>query len=162
MLKKTVQDILNKQINEELYSAYLYLAMSAYFESENLPGFAHWMRVQAKEETTHALKIFDHIHERGGTVELASLKQPPKEWKDPLDAIKGAYAHEVYITQKIHELTDLAASQKDPATHIFLHWFVQEQVEEEKNADALVQKLSRISGAPAALVMMDHELSQRK
>ena len=161
MIGKKMQDALNDQINAELYSAYIYLAMAAYFESENLAGFASWMRVQTQEETAHAMKIFDFVNERGGRVVLKAIEEPPAEWKSPLAAFKAAYEHEQYITGRINDLVNLAMKEKDHATNAFLQWFVNEQVEEETSVDSVVQNLKMAEKAPGALFMMDRELGQR-
>ena len=158
MIVKKMQDALNDQINAELYSAYIYLAMAAYFESENLSGFASWMRVQTQEETAHAMKIFDFVNERGGKVALKAIDEPPAEWKSPLVAFKAASEHEQYITGRIN---DLVIKEKDHATNAFLQWFVNEQVEEETSVDSVVQNLKMAEKAPGALFMMDRELGQR-
>ena len=161
MIGKKMEDALNDQINAELYSAYLYLAMAAYFDSENLPGFASWMRVQTQEETVHAMKIFDFVSERGGRVALKAIDEPGKEWKSALAAFKAAYEHEQYITGRINDLMNLAIKEKDHATNAFLQWFVNEQVEEETSVDSVVQQLKMAEKAPGALFMMDRELGQR-
>lgn len=161
MIGKKMEDALNEQINAELYSAYLYLAMAAYFDSQNLSGFASWMRVQTQEETTHAMKIFDFVSERGGRVVLKAIDEPGKEWKSPLAAFKAAYEHEQYITGRINDLVNLAIKEKDHATNAFLQWFVNEQVEEETSVDNVVQQLKMTEKAPGALFMMDRELGQR-
>jgi len=106
-----MEDALNDQINAELYSAYLYLAMAAYFDSANMAGFASWMRVQTQEETAHAMKIFDFVSERGGRVVLKAIEEPAKEWKSPLAAFKAAYEHEQYITGRIDDLVNLAIKE---------------------------------------------------
>jgi ferritin len=162
MMSDKVEKALNEQINEELYSSYLYLAMSAWFESQNLAGFASWMKVQAREEHGHALKFFEYIHERRGTVTLKAIKEPAHEWKSPLAAFEAALAHEQHITGRISDLVNLAAAEKDHATAAFLQWFVQEQVEEEASADRIVQMLKMAAGAPGALLMLDHHLGERK
>ncbi|RLI72176.1 ferritin [Archaeoglobales archaeon] len=162
MIKDTILEALNKQINAELYSAYLYLSMSAYFESINLKGFANWMMVQAKEEVTHAMRIYDYVVERGGRVKLTAIEQPPTEWKSPLDAFEAAYNHEVKVTQMINELVDLALKEKDHATYNMLQWFINEQIEEEASADEIVQKLKLVGNERSALFMVDRELAQRK
>ena len=161
MIGKKMEEALNDQINAELYSAYLYLAMAAYFESENLAGFASWMRVQTQEETAHAMKFFDFINERGGRVTLKAIDEPQKQWKSPLAAFKAAYEHEQMITGRINDLVNLAIKGKDHATNAFLQWFVNEQVEEETSVDSVVQTLKMAEKAPGALFMIDRELGQR-
>jgi len=161
MIKKNIQKALNKQINAELYSAYLYLSMSAYFQSINLAGFANWMRVQALEEMTHADKFYNFIVERGGRVELEAIEGPPKEWSSHLAVFENAYKHEQKVTSMINDLVELAIKEKDHASNIFLQWFVTEQVEEEASADEVVQKLKLVGDKGSGLFMIDGELSQR-
>ena len=161
MISQKMQDALNEQINAELYSAYLYLSMVAYLESTNLPGFANWMRVQTQEEMTHAIKIYDYVHERGGKVTLKSIAEPLAEWKSPLDAFESAYEHEQKVTGLINDLVNIAIQQKDHAANTFLQWFVNEQVEEEKSANDIVQKLKLIADTPGGMYMLDKEMSQR-
>jgi len=154
-------DELNRQVNAELYSSYLYLSMAAYFESINLKGFANWMKIQAQEEVTHAMKFFDYINERGGRVTLDTIKKPPAEWKSPLDVFETTYKHEVNVTKMINSLVDLAIREKDHATYNMLQWFVAEQVEEEASADAIRQQLKFIGKDGRGLLMLDRELSRR-
>jgi len=161
MMSGKLQEALNEQVNAELYSAYLYLSMAAYFESTNLPGFANWMRVQAQEELTHAMKIYDYVNERRGKVTLKPIAGPPTEWDSPLAVFQAVYKHEQKVTGLINELVNLAIKEKDHAANIFLQWFVSEQVEEEKNADEVVQKLKLSADAPSGLFMLDKELGQR-
>jgi len=161
MLSEKIQDALNDQVNAEFYAAYLYLSIAAYFESVNLPGFAGWMRVQSMEEVTHAMRIFNHINERGGRVTLKAINTPPVEWSSPLDAFKGAYAHEQKVTKMINDLVDMAIGEKDHASNAMLQWFVTEQVEEEMTADGYVQKLKLAGDSPNALLMLDRELAAR-
>jgi ferritin len=162
MMTSKMEKALNEQINEELYSAYLYLAVSAWFESQNLPGFASWMKVQAREENAHAMKFFEFIHERRGRVTLKAVKEPGKEWDSPLAAFEAALEHEQYITGRINDLVNLAVTEKDHATAGFLQWFVKEQVEEEASADRIVQMLKMAANAPGALLMLDHQMGERK
>lgn len=162
MISKKIQDEFNAQIGEEMFSAHLYLSMSAWFESVNLRGFANWMRVQAGEESAHAMKFFGFICERGGRVELGAVAKPQAEWKTPLEAFEAAFAHEQHITSRIDSLMTLAVSEKDYASQSFLKWFVDEQVEEEAHADEIVQKLKMTGGAPGGLYIIDRELAGRK
>ncbi len=162
MLSTKVQDALNSQINAELYSAYLYLAMTAYFEAENLHGFANWMRVQAGEEMTHAMKIYDFVNERNGRVVLKPVAGPPTEWESPLAVFEKAYQHEQEVTGLINRLVDLSIGESDHATQSFLKWFIDEQVEEEANADNVVQDLRRVANSAHGLFMLDRELGGRK
>ena len=161
MLSEKMQDALNGQINAELYSSYLYLAMSAYFESVNLRGAAKWMRVQAAEENAHAMRIYDHVIGRGGRATLKAIDAPPAKWDSPLAAFRAAHAHEVKVTGMIHRLVELAESDKDPAARGMLQWFVDEQVEEEASVEEIVQKLTMIKDSPNGLFMMDHRLGER-
>ncbi len=161
MLGEKMQDALNKQLNAELYSSYLYLAMSASFQSTNLKGFANWMRVQAQEELVHAMKFYDHINGRNGRVNLQPVDGPPFEWASPLSAFEHAHKHEQKVTGLINDLVSLAVSEKDNATNIFLQWFVTEQVEEEASADEVVQQLRLIGDDASGLFMLDRELAQR-
>jgi ferritin len=162
MLSDKMQDALNKQINAELYSSYIYLAMSAYFESINLSGFAHWMRVQSREEMGHAMKIYGYIHGRRGRVTLQAIDTPPAEWDSPLVAFEAAFNHEVTVTGMIDKLVKLAASEGDEATGIFLQWFVTEQLEEEASADKVVQQLKLIGDRDYLLLTIDRVLAQRE
>lgn len=161
MIKKKVQKAFNDQINEELFSSYLYLSMSAWFEDRNLPGFGNWMRVQAQEEVAHAMKFYHHILERGGEVKLQAISGPDTEWENPLSAFQAAYKHEQHITDRIDTLLELAIEEKDHAAQSFLKWFVDEQVEEEATADGVVQQLTLAKEAPGALFMLDREFGQR-
>lgn len=161
MIGKKMEKALNEQVNAELYSAYLYLSMVAYFESLNLGGFSAWMRAQSQEEMMHAMKIYDFINERGGRVLLAAIKAPETKWDSPLAAFEAAYSHEQYVTGRINDLVDLAIEEKDHATNSFLQWFVNEQVEEETSVDNVVQNLKLAQESPGALLMIDRELGQR-
>jgi ferritin len=161
MLDKKIQQALNDQLNAELYSAYLYLSMAAYFHSTNLPGFANWMTIQAQEEQMHAMKFYDYLNQRGGRVILTTINTPPGEWSTPLEVFEAVYAHEQKVTYLINGLMDLALQQKDHAACAFLQWFVSEQVEEESSADELVQKLKLIKNNTAELFTFDRELARR-
>lgn len=157
-----MQAALNKQINEEAASAYIYLSMAAYFESINMTGFAHWMTLQAKEELAHVMRIYGHIVERGGRVLLTEIAAPPTEWASVLEAYQAAYKHECHITKCIHDLVELAQAEKDHAAGVMLQWFVAEQVEEEAAADEWVQKLTLAQDAPNALLMLDRAAAARE
>ena len=156
-----VEKKINEQINAELYSAYLYLSMSAYCESLNLSGFANWMYVQFQEENSHAMKFYRYLNERGGRVELSAIEKPPASWGNVIEVFREVYAHEVKVTGLINELVDLAIQEKDHATVNMLQWYVDEQVEEEANASDLVAQLEMIEGKGSALLMLDRELKQR-
>lgn len=161
MISKKMEDALNGQVNAELYSAYLYLSMESYFRSQNLMGFANWMRVQTQEEMTHVVRIYDFIDERGGRVLLKAIEGPPTEWESPLAVFEAAYSHEQKISALINDLVDLAIKEKDHATNTFLQWFVNEQVEEEASADQVVQQLKMVADAPGGIFLLDRELGQR-
>jgi ferritin len=162
MLNKVLQDIINDQIKHELYSSYLYLSMAAYFEGNSLLGSAHWMRVQAEEEKGHATKFFDFIFDRGGRVTLQAIDAPPADFKSALDVFQHALAHEQKVTGLINAIYALAVQEKDYASQSFLKWFVDEQVEEEKNASLVVEYLKMIGEHKGALFMLDKELGKRE
>ncbi len=161
MITKKVGEALNEQINAELYSAYLYLSMEAYFESVSLAGFANWMRIQTQEELMHAMKIYDFVIERDGKVLLKAIEQPQRAWESPLAVSEAVYKHEQKVTGLINDLVNLAIEEKDHATNTFLQWFVSEQVEEEKNACDIVVKLKLVKDSPQALFMLDEQMAQR-
>jgi ferritin len=161
MFNKKINDEMNTQIKHELTSAYIYLAMSAQFETENLQGFAHWMRLQAQEEIGHAMKFYNFIFDRLGTVSLQAIEQPPSNFGSPLKAFEKALEHEQKITGLINSLYTLADKENDPASKVFLNWFVEEQVEEEKNAAQIVETLKMIGDSKNGLFMLDHQLSKR-
>ncbi|MGC9327524.1 MAG: ferritin [Candidatus Hinthialibacter sp.] len=161
MINPKLQEALNKQINAELYSSYLYFAMSAYFEDKSLKGMAHWMKMQAQEEMVHALKFCDFLNDRGGRVLLEAIDKPPVEWNSPLHAFEEAYKHEQKVTALINDLVDLAISIKDHAANSFLQWFVDEQVEEEASADEIVQNLKLVEEHPHGIFMLNKDLSSR-
>jgi ferritin len=153
---------LNKQINEEMFSSYLYLSMAAYFESVNLPGFANWMRVQTQEENLHAMMFFDYVNERNGRVLLTKIETPKTEWKSALDAFTEAYNHEKHISKRIRALVKQARELDDDSTDNFLQWFVAEQVEEENSTYTIVQQLKLIGDDRAGLFLIDRELAARR
>ncbi|RLC79218.1 MAG: ferritin, partial [Chloroflexi bacterium] len=155
MLNQQIQDALNEQIKNELYSAYLYLSMAAYCESVNMPGMAHWMRMQELEERMHALKMFDFVNERGGRVVLQAIDQPPAEFKSLLDVFEKTLAHEQKVTAMINDLYALAVQEKDYASQIFLQWFVTEQVEEEDSVGQVIETLKMIGDSRQGLLMLD-------
>ena len=161
MISVKIEEALNEQINAELYSAYLYLSMSAYFESVNLQGFANWMRSQTQEELTHAMRIFDFVNKRGGKVTLKAIAEPAAKWESPLAVFEAAYKHEQFVTGRIDDLVNLSAREKDHATHNFLQWFVKEQAEEEASVNNIVQKLKVIKDTPGGLFLIDAELAKR-
>jgi len=161
MIGKPMQDAMNEQINKELFSAYLYLSMAAYFEDKNLPGFGHWMRVQADEEREHAMKFYDFILERGGKVLLKAIDAPKTEWTSSLEVAEEVAAHEAKVTASIYALYELALKEKDYPAQVMLQWFINEQVEEEKNAAEIVANLKLIEERGTAVLMLDHRLAKR-
>ena len=161
VIKEKIREAINRQINREFYSAYLYLSMSAYFESINRKGFSHWMRMQTKEETEHAMKLYDYLIEKGGRVILSEIESPLSEWKSPLAVFEHTYAHEKKVTEMINDLMELAKSKNDYATEVFLQWFVNEQVEEEASAEEILQKIKLMKDIPGRLSMLDRQLGER-
>jgi ferritin len=162
MITKAVEEALNKQVNREFYSAYLYLAMSSYFENENLGGFAHWMRVQSREETVHAMKIFKYISERGGRAELLAIAVPKAKWASAGKVFEEVYAHEQKVTDMISTLVELAIREKDHATFEMLQWFVKEQVEEERQASDLLAQVRMVGDTPGHLIYIDRHVGKRE
>lgn len=160
-ISKKMADALNGQINAELYSAYVYLSMAAYFESIDLAGFATWMKGQAQEEVEHAMRIFNFVVDRGGRVNLSAIDGPETQWKSPLDAFQTAYKHEQHVTKLIHDLVDQAIQENDHATRQMLDWFVDEQVEEEATAAGIVAQLEMVGEAGTAILMLDRQLASR-
>lgn len=161
-MKPNVQEAINDQIQAEFQSAYLYLAMSAYMEEQNLKGLAHWLRLQWEEETLHAIKFLDFVLQRGGSVALKTLDQPAQTFGTPLDVFEDVLKHEQYITGRIHDLYDLAVKERDYPLQTLLHWYIDEQVEEEDNANEIIQKLRLIGDSGPNLFMLDQELGQRQ
>jgi ferritin len=162
MISDKILKGLNDQINAELYSHYIYLAMAAYFEEESLKGFAFWMRKQAGEEMDHAMKIYDHVIGRGARVILQKIEAPPVRWNSPLAAFEEAYKHECEISKKIHNLATMAMTENDHATNVFLHWFVDEQVEEEAQALDVINRMKMIGESKGGLLVLDHHLAKRE
>ncbi len=162
MLSQPLHTALNDQIKHEMNSAYLYLSMSAYFETQNFSGFAHWMHVQYEEEMSHAMKFFEFINDRGGRVYLQALDQPQAEFGSPLEVFEEALANEKEVTATINRLYDLAIKENDYPTQVLLQWFVMEQVEEEKSAGEIVELLKLSGGQGAALIMLDRQLAARR
>lgn len=163
MINQKIEKALNDQIRWELYSAYLYLSMSSWYESIGLRGFANWERIQAHEERDHAMKFFDYVISRGGRVILQPIDSPESEWESPLEAFRFSYAHEQKVTTLINTLVDLSITEKDHATYNILQWFVDEQIEEEGNAIDIVTKLELIEkeAGSGMLFMLDKELGVR-
>jgi ferritin len=161
MLSKALQEAVNEQIHHEFHSAYMYLSMSAYLESVNFKGFAHWMRIQAQEEVTHAMKLFDYTNDRNGRVTLRTLEQPQTNFKSVLEVFEQALEHEKFVTGTIHKLYELATNEGDYATQVQLQWFINEQVEEEASAMTAVDRLKIAGNDGAALLMLDNEMGAR-
>ena len=161
LLSEKVHAALNEQIKDELYAAYLYLAMSGYFKDLNLDGFAHWFDLQRQEETNHGLKIFEYIYDRGARVTLKPLPAPPDTFASPLEVAQQAFDHEREVTEKINDLYELATTEKDYQTQSLLQWFINEQVEEEKSALVIVERLKMVGNETAALFILDREMGAR-
>jgi len=161
MIGKAMQESINEQINKELFSSYLYLSMSAYFEEKNLPGFASWMRIQEGEEREHAMKFYEFLLERNGRVLLKTIEAPATDWESPLDVFKQAAEHEAKVTASINALYELALKEKDYPAQVMLQWFISEQVEEEKNAAEIVAQLELVEARGTAILMLDHRLAKR-
>lgn len=157
-----MQDALNVQINEELHSAYIYLAMSADADGKGLPGVANWFKLQYHEELAHAMRFFEYVLERDGEVSLTAIDGPKLGDETPLSLFEKALAHEQHITQCIFKLKDLAREESDHATDVFLEWFVNEQVEEEATTKTVVDQMRLVEGNPSGLFMIDRELAGRK
>ena len=154
-------DDLNEHVNKEMYSAYLYMSMSAYSDSIGLKGFANWFMVQYHEEMFHAMKVFEYIQSQGGRVKLLQIDEPPSDWESPLDLFEKTLVHEQMVTKRINDLMNLAIEEKDHATRIFLQWYVTEQVEEEENDNEIIDQLKIIKDPPHGLLMLDRELGSR-
>ena len=162
MIDGDIQDAINTQIRNEYYSSYLYLSMAAYCESRNFPGFASWLRKQSEEELVHAMKFFDYLLDRGGRVILESIEQPASEFGAFVEMFEEVLEHEREVTGMINNIYDLATSKNDQATLVMLHWFIEEQVEEEKSAEEVVEQLKLAEDSTAALLILDRELAARE
>ncbi len=161
MISKKIEQALNEHMNEEIFSAYLYLSMASYFEAMSLDGFAQWMKIQATEELSHASKFYNFIVERGGKVTLTGITGPETDWDSPSAAFEGALSHEEKITSLINALVDLATDEKDHAAVIFLQWFVTEQIEEESTAGKIIDQLKLLENQPGGIYHLDKELGTR-
>jgi ferritin len=161
MLSEKMIDALNEQINKEMYSAYLYLAISSYAEFKGLRGFSNWYRVQYQEEMEHAMRIYDYVQEQGAQVKLKAIEQPSSDFGTPLQILEKTLEHEQYVTQLINNLVDLAIQEKDHASQIFLQWFVTEQIEEESNVNEILDKLKLAGEEGRGLFMIDKDLAAR-
>lgn len=160
-MNKKIQDAINAQINAEIYSAYIYLSIAAYFDGMALPGFANWMKVQYKEEMEHAMKFYSFVYERGGKVAMDAIEKPPVKFNSPLHVFEYTLDHEKKVTSLINGLYELSIKEKDHAFTSFLKWFIDEQVEEESNAMQIIDKLKIVGEKGAGLYMLDKELSSR-
>lgn len=161
MINARLEEVINKQINAELYSAYLYLSMAAYFESVNLPGFANWMRVQFEEEQFHGLKFFSYLISRGGRVKLEAIEVPKFEWKSAIEVFEETLEHEKHVTALLNNIAEVAEEEKDRATRNLMVWFIDEQVEEESNAEKIINELKMIGGEGHGMLMLDREFATR-
>lgn len=161
MISEKMQDALNEQVNKEFYSAYLYLAMSAYCDSQGLPGFANWMQHQYEEEIMHVTKMYNYILDQGGRVHLKQIDEPPREFGTPLEVFEKTLEHEQFVTRCINELMGLAVDERDFATQTFLQWYVTEQIEEEANVNDILAPLRMIGKEGGGLMMIDQKLAQR-
>jgi len=161
MISEKLEKLLNDQLNKELFSAYLYLSIEAYFESINLKGFAHWFRVQTMEERDHALLFFEYINRVGGRVRLQPIEGPKVEFGSIMEALKQSLEHEQYVTRSIYEIVDAAKQERDHKTDSFLTWFIDEQVEEEENADNNVKKFELVKDDGRGILMLDTEFGAR-
>ncbi len=161
MINQKLEKAINEQINAELYSAYLYLSMGAYFEEQGLSGFANWMRVQFEEEQFHGLKFFDYLAERGGRVLLGAIEMPESEWESPVAVFEEVLKHERHVTSLINNLIDIAIEERDHASKSFLNWFIDEQVEEEAAAEDLLNQLKLVEGDGRGILMLDREMASR-
>lgn len=161
MITKRMEDAINKQINKEFYSAYLYLSMSAYCNKIGLPGAEHWFRMQYDEEIIHMTKMFDYVMQHGGNAKLLQIDEPPCEFGNILEVFQASLEHEQFVTRSINELLDVAVEERDHASQVFLQWYITEQVEEEANAEDIVNRLKLAGDNGGALMMIDDKLSQR-
>jgi len=161
MISKSMQNAINEQINKEFYSSYLYLSMAAFFDNKNLPGFAKWMYIQADEERGHGMRLFQHLVDRGGKVELQPIAGPQTDWNTNMDVFKQVQEHEAAVTASINALFEQALKKKDYPAQVLLQWFINEQVEEEKNAAQIVQQLELIEARGTAVLLLDHQLGKR-
>lgn len=161
MITKRMEEALNQQINKEFYSAYLYLAMSAYCNKIGMPGAEHWFRMQYDEEVIHMTKMFDYVMQHGGEAHLLQIDEPPREFGSVLEIFLASLEHEQFVTKSINELLDVAVEEKDHASQVFLQWYITEQVEEEANVEDIVNRLKLAGDNGGALMMIDDKLAQR-
>ena len=156
-----VRTAIEQQIGNEFHASHTYLSMSGYFEAENLPGFASWMRTQSEEETEHAMKLFDFLVDRGIAPELPAIAKPHHTFDGPVAAFAAAFEHECGVTAQIHALYEVALEHKDYTAQILLQWFITEQLEEEKLTGGILERLKMVEGSRAALLILDNELGSR-
>ncbi|MBF4693192.1 ferritin [Fusibacter ferrireducens] len=161
MINPKLEKAINEQINAELYSAYLYLSMSAYLESLNLPGFATWMRVQFEEEQFHAMRFFTYLNDRGGRVVLEAIEKPQFEWNNVIEVFEKTLEHEIHVTNLLNNIADIAEAERDRPTKNLMIWFIDEQVEEESTAEKIINELKMINGEGHGMLMLDRELGAR-
>ncbi len=161
MINEKVAKLLDEQVGKEIASAYLYLSMASYLDAEDLPGFAQWMKVQAKEELGHAMKIYHYLYERGARVTLPAIEQPKTEWKSVEELFEHTYEHERKVTESIHNIYTAAKEVNDYGTLEFLNWFVKEQIEEESNAEQILRKVRKLKDSSMGIYMLDRELGSR-
>lgn len=161
MISDKMQDALNEQVNKEFYSAYLYLAMSAYCNTIGLPGFSNWMRQQYEEEIMHVTKMYDYILDQGSQIHLKQIDEPAKEFGTPLEIFEETLKHEQFVTGCINELMGKAVDERDYATQTFLQWYVTEQIEEEANVNDILAPLRMVGDDKGGLMMIDQQLAQR-
>ncbi len=161
-LSKKMESAINKQIQAESYSAYLYLAMAAYCDAVNMPGYAHWLREQCEEEIAHAMKFYHYVVERGGRVVWEAIQQPPVEFASPLAVAEEVYTHEQKVTGLIHALYETAVAENDYASQVFLQWYINEQVEEENHARTILEQFKMLGDHPNGLFLLDRQLGERE
>lgn len=161
MISHSIAEVLNKQVNREFYSSYFYLSMSAHSDFLGLKGFSEWFLAKYREEMNHAMKIYKYLLDQGAQVQLLPIDQPPSTFESPLAMLEGTLAHEQKVTRSIHELVDQAVSERDHATHIFLQWFVTEQIEEESTVNEVLNRVKLVGGKGDGLFMIDNQLAQK-
>ena len=161
MINEKLQNEFNIQINKELYSEYLYLAMKTYFMEQNLLGFVNWFDVQVQEEHAHAMGMFNYLNERGGKIELMAIDKPEFSGKTPLEIFEEVLKHEQYVTSRINTVYDVAEEVRDRAAMKFLNWYIDEQVEEEASVDGVLTTLRLIGDDKNALLLLDKDLATR-
>ena len=160
-MNEDIRTAIEQQIGNEFHASHTYLAMSGFFDAQNLPGFASWMRTQSEEEITHALKLFDHLVDRGIAPELPAIAKPHQGFSGPVEAFAAAFEHEQLVTSQIHALYEKALEHKDYTAQMLLQWFITEQLEEEKLTGGILERLKMVEGSRAALLILDNELGQR-